>query len=192
MKASFGPSWTLIPTEEMLHKMASLQESNRLSPIRQRRHFSKVSRSHPNGNHCLLYHWHPFQVFCAPEYEYIFFSAGFKEKPVILPDFCHHFCPPYSDLPVLKSAANPFFVSFHCRLNMLLGQLPPLPESHFDALYALTDPWFRCVPDEFFDMDSDEVSDGESFASLSEDSDDDETMPLETRLSIWRDSEEPV
>ncbi|KAJ6588842.1 hypothetical protein B0H19DRAFT_1101418 [Mycena capillaripes] len=93
-------SWTLVPTEETLAAMDSLQVHNFTSPVSERKSF--------------------LTEFAADEYEYIFVPLYtdvdfFLLQPGQAP---RRFAAPYTNFPRVTSSANPFFVTFYSRLKI--------------------------------------------------------------------------
>ncbi|KAF7361638.1 hypothetical protein MVEN_00507100 [Mycena venus] len=93
-------SWTLVPTEETLAAMASLQKHNMTVPIYGRKSF--------------------LTEFPAAEYEYIFVPLDTDvDFYVLLPGQApRRFSAPYCDFPLVTSSANPFFVTFDSQLKI--------------------------------------------------------------------------
>ncbi|KAJ7224294.1 hypothetical protein GGX14DRAFT_694057, partial [Mycena pura] len=89
--------WTLVPTEDTLLAMQSLQERNYTVPVSERESF--------------------LTVFSAPEYEYIFVPLYTDvDFFILLPRQApQRFSTPYTDFPRVTSSANPFFVAFESR-----------------------------------------------------------------------------
>ncbi|KAF7361637.1 hypothetical protein MVEN_00507000 [Mycena venus] len=111
-------SWTLVPTEETLAAMESLQKRNLSVPIRERK--------------CFL------TEFSATEYEYIFVPLHaevdfFILRPGQTPQ---RFSAPYNGFPRVTSGANPFFVTFEAQFK-----IPPF----FDA--SISEAWDRLFGD---------------------------------------------
>ncbi|KAJ7754436.1 hypothetical protein B0H16DRAFT_744266 [Mycena metata] len=90
-------SWTLVPTEETLAAMQSLQKHNYTVPISERKSF--------------------LTELSALEYEYMFIPLSTDVEFFILdPERApRRFSPPYNNFPRVMSSANPFFVTFYSR-----------------------------------------------------------------------------
>ncbi|KAJ7601215.1 hypothetical protein C8J56DRAFT_912480 [Mycena floridula] len=87
--------WTLVPTEATLSAMLSLQKNNAASPISDRQSL--------------------FNVFSAPEYEYIFVPL-WTDVDFFIHQSGHapqRFTAPYFNFPLVTSSVNPFFATFH-------------------------------------------------------------------------------
>ncbi|KAJ7601189.1 hypothetical protein C8J56DRAFT_1157407 [Mycena floridula] len=170
--------WTLVPTEETLVAMFSLQKYNASCPISERKSF--------------------LAEFTAPEYEYIFVPLQTDVDFFILQpgNAPQQFSAPYRNFPRVTSSANPFFVTFNSRLRIrqnnplfsetwhqLFGDIAlqwhafPLPQDFLLSCYS-------CYPDDFrsetaYESESDSHSSGDGSKSGS-----DETMvkPVEECL----------
>ncbi|KAJ7575081.1 hypothetical protein C8J56DRAFT_458928 [Mycena floridula] len=180
--------WTLVPMEQTLSAMASLQDFNTSCPISERKSF--------------------LTEFSAPEYEYIFVPlSSDAEFFVLQPESApQRFTSPYLDFPRVTSSANPFFVTFSASLRisqnnplfsetwrrsfgaMVLQWRPfPLPQDFLLSCYS-------CYPDDFrsetaYESEPDSHSGGDESKSGT-----DETMvkPVEENPLPMPDKEELV
>ncbi|KAJ7601214.1 hypothetical protein C8J56DRAFT_1157430 [Mycena floridula] len=180
--------WTLVPTEETLASMLSLQRSNVSCPISERKSF--------------------LTEFPAPEYEYIFVPLHTDVDFFILQSGCapQRFSAPYLDFPRVTSSANPFFVLYSSMLTIRRNN-PLFPDSWHRLFSRIILQWrpfplpqdfllscYSCYPDDFrsetaYESEPDSHSGGDESKSGT-----DETMvkPVEENPLPMPDKEELI